>query len=383
MMEPTNESRPLEITGGNKSSVSRINPEDLILTPDSEDDAEDYGLSIDQSELEAPDHALRLASVKCDLAQLAMERGVADSFEQVDDQQFYEPVTLEEAPYLNKDIKTPTPLDPEHVYFGWYGEDGEFVGMSYQAHAMRWMIDRFNLSVAGLEAYGTQFPGTLYHAIHDEIVAQHGIRCEQNQTAYSRLLSAIAQNPSRLTPKLKELLPNYRSGTASTLNRIMLLLDFPEMRGIEDLKDTAIFDFPGFSKNIDDYMKSLIDLNGINGLRVLPRDNNLRGYQPKVVDLDGGIVIVKSVIADIGNGTQRLEAVERRSYCLLPADLKIDSETDSLVYGNNGRLYNLQLIAGSVYFRTAEAVLREDDPEDMSGMLIVNNPLGTGPTLSR
>lgn len=383
-MEPTDKSRLSENAESNHTNVSRINPEDLILTIDFDDDEEGGdGLSLAPSEFETSDRALRRAEVLGDLAMLAMRHGSIELSDCIKEPIFTDPIALEEAPYLKGNVKTPTPLDPEHVYFGWYDEDNAFVGVSYRAHAMRWMLDRFNRSVAELDAYGIQFPSASYHAIHDEIEAQHNIRCEQNQNAYSRLLRAISENPSRFTPQYEALLGRLRTGTASTLDRIQLLLDFPEIRGIEDMKDTAIFDFPGFSRNIDEYVQSLTQLNGVNGLRVVPRNNNTRRYQSKAVDPDKGIIIVKSVIADIDDGTKRLEAVERRSYCHLPPELRLNSETDSLVHGYDGRLYNRQLIAGSVYFRTAESVLKDDDPEDMSGMLIVNNPLGIGPTLSR
>jgi hypothetical protein len=382
-MEPTNESRLSENTESNHTSVSRINPEDLIITLDFDDEEDGDGLSLEPSQCEISDRALRRAEVLGDLAMLAMRHGSIELSDCIQNPIFTEPIALEEAPYLNGDVKTPTPLDPEHVYFGWYDQNDAFAGISYRAHAMRWMLDRFNRSVAELDAYGVQFPNVSYHAIHDEIEAQHNIRCEQNQNAYGRLLRAISKNPSRFTPEHEGLLRSLRAGTASTLERIQLLLDFPEMRGIEDMKDTAIFDFPGFSRSIDDYVKSLVQLNSVNGLRVLPRNNNMRSYQSKAVDPDKGIIIVKSVIADIDNGNERLEVVERRSHCLLPADLKLNSKTDHLVHGYDGRLYNQQLIAGSVYFRTAESILGDDDPEDMSGMLVVNNPLGIGPTLSR
>lgn len=338
-------------------TVSRVKPEDLISTLEIDDDEEGDEVEADSPEFVLSDRARRRAELLADLAMLEMSRKPIELSDCIEAPIFTEPIALEEAPYSRGDVKTPTPLDPEHVFFGQYNENGDFMGTSYRSHAMSWVIDRFNRSVAELDAYGVEFSRASYDAIYDEIETQHNVRCEQNQNAYSRLLRAIALNPARFTPELESMLPSIRTGTASTIDRIHLLLDFPEMRGIEDVKDTAIFDFIGFTKRIDDYLKSLMHLNGVDGLHVMPRNNNpnSRRYQYEGVD-PKGIIVVKSVIADIDNGRERLEVVERRSHCLLPADLRLNNAVDNLVLGHDGKYYNQQLIAGSVYFRTAESI---------------------------
>ncbi len=316
-------------------------------------------------------HSPNYSLVLADLALMLKKREKVD-LDYVPDPIFTDQIELDVAPY-DGNIQSPTPFDPDGIVIN---------GAPYMLHAESWMMKRFNNGLIRSGDAGIELPFDTLTAVQDEIISQHHIRCEQNQNAYGRLMRVVAQDPDRFCDEHRTALWAIRSAIAGPHSRAQLLFDFPEIKGIEDMKDTAVFDLEGYGRRRKQYISRLFSMNIVDGWRVVLRNDGDHNYQFKSVD-PRGIVLVKGVIADIYNEKdQVIEVVERRSYSLLPASLSSGGKFDNMVRGIDGQLYNQQLIAGSVYFRTAESVLQDDDPEDMSSMLVVDNPLGVGPTLS-
>lgn len=326
----------------------------IPYTPDNDDD----------NHHESSEAELGRAMVMADLALLLARTTHIEVPGYRDNPLLVEPINLERPPYATN-LQSPTPLDPDHVLIN---------GIAYRTHAYGWMGQRFYDVQDKLAAAGVVLDDVYVKMITEEIDAQHGIRCEQNQGAYERLLRAIKENPARLTPVYEYTMPQLRSGFASTLDRVRLLTAFPEMRSIEDMKDTAVFDERGYIKRRSAYIRNLMGLNLLPSVTVRPcEDTNDRQWLD-VVD-PRGTILIKQKIAEITSSGVTLDVMERRSYSALPTKPQLRGISEQLkrLPGSDEQV-NLQLIGGSVYLRTRQASLDDDDPENMSSMLYVDNP---------
>ncbi len=277
---------------------------------------------------------------------------------------FRDKIYLNRAPYSGGYVTSPTPLDPDNV---------EINHIPYRNHATYWMTERLHGTLSRLVEKGFTMSDATHSAIVDEIEAQHGIRCEQNQGAYARLIRAVAKNPERLDIGVARSIEAIRSGKATSLQRINLLSAFPKMFAIEDMKDTAALDDAGYEEHVTDYVDSLRRLSQedvSNKTLFVEREDGKKLY--RCVD-ERGIYVGKSVLGYlIIDGDLILDVIERRSYAAFGAGQGLPGATGQTLELEDGTsIDNAYIVGGSVYLRTQNAGI-SSDPEDMEELLFIN-----------
>jgi len=159
-----------------------------------------------------------------------------------------------------------------------------------------------------------------YKIIKAEIRAQHDVQCNHNNESISRLHALFYREKGRFDAEIAERVRNVRAGSATSLDRVLLLKDFPEVDSIEDMKFTSPLDHDGHMTAKVSYAKQLMEFNGNQeaGFIVQMVPEQEQEVRPKKVsDADGEkIKVVKVVIAKIyfADSDTVIEVVEKRSF---------------------------------------------------------------------
>jgi len=272
---------------------------------------------------------------------------------------------LERAPY-ESGKKTPTPLDPNRIFIG----HEHTMYTTYGHHALNWMLDRLNDT---LDQHSIALDKKYYDKIFDEIHNQHDIRMRQSTISYGKFLKAVAEQPSRLTQHKPEIIDKLRAGLTDSSERLKLLVDIPEIGGIEDMKDTAVFDLESYEQNLQYYKESLAEqVQAMGGKIIFRQPSNKPAYT--WLDADRTTLMSRDEMVDIVLEGKEIEGMERRSFIALPPELDLPGITPNIQQLPDGSTHNLQLIVGSVYHRLAHRRADEvSDPEEMQEMPLIKS----------
>lgn len=266
--------------------------------------------------------------------------------------QLDEKLTIEKQPYEINPL-SPTPADPFNIVAG---------DRPYFESAEELMQQRFDD-----KADQVNLDSMSRNSIKREISTQHMMQSTKNAEGYNRLRLAVAQDPSRLTDELAGIIPDVRSGLASSKNRLLLLSSFPEMVAIEDMKYTCPLDIKGYQRAMRTYVNKLRELQFSAGLDffVLSNDEAKARSINVSESADSNIMVIKSVMGELFFHNSVFELVEKRSYYSFPTNPQLRGITENIIKLLDEEARNIQPISVSVYIRHKQSEPKDPESSDI------------------
>jgi len=275
------------------------------------------------------------------------------------------PLYSEHLPYEIDDL-SPTPLDPKKLMAH---------GTPYLLGAETYMFDQLSLRIEELDI---EIDDYSHDAIAREISMQHQLQVTHNEKALRRIYSIFLRAPESIDMHSAELIYDARIGQSSSLRRMLLLANFPEMEAIEDMKLTSPLNFREILIGQLKYVQNLNSLNSPeNGIvvRLLStKEQNLRRIDVSNT-ADPGIIALKKTIAEATVGGVELLLKQRESYVLFPTSKDLGEDCVKNIQVINGQRVNMQHVGISAYWTIKEMEEQSPDDEQPSSSLFI--PSGT------
>ena len=281
---------------------------------------------------------------EADLAERLRTGEVGDSLEingQTVEELLYLPITVDKFSF-ERDIIAPTPLDP-------YGLKVRESDYETSVHTyLRLTLDH------RLDELGIQLEGYFDDAITEEISVAHIYQMSKNDESFHRLRQHYEKGQISVTREQAEAIYRERAGYGTSINRLRLLSDFPEMESIEDMKLTAPLDEGKIVAGRQLYFKRLERLANESDdftFDFIPEEEQIiRRVDASRTAKPNTIVTKRTpVIAMNKKNGMIFELHQKDGYTLLPLDVDL-GEAPCKQVDINGQTFNLQHIGISAYW---------------------------------
>lgn len=281
---------------------------------------------------------------EANLAERLRTGEVGDSLEingQTVEELLYLPITVDKFSF-ERDIIAPTPLDP----FGLKVRDTD-----YQASVHTYL--QLTLDQR-LEELGIQLDEGIAEAIAKEISVAHIYQMSKNDESFHRLRGCYENGRIAVSREQAEAIYRERAGYGSSINRLRILSDFPEMESIEDMKLTAPLDEGKIIAGRQLYfnrLKLLANESDDFTFDFIPEDEQIVRPVNSQHTAPPNVIVTKITPAIAMNKKNGMvfELHQKDGYTLLPdsVDLGEAPFKEKII---NGRTYKVQHIGISAYW---------------------------------
>lgn len=255
------------------------------------------------------------------------------------------PIHTETLPFVI-DPLSPTPLDPYTLRTS---------GAEYYGSALMLMNGRLDDTA---QKSGLSSDSPAYMATAAEIETQHSLRSMKNSESLDRLRLEIFQRRTlgvEISKESQERILRARAATATMVDHIRLLEEFPQMEAIEAMKATFPLDMKAYTNAMKTFTGRLVSFQYTMpelNMRSPCEDDAKPRYKDLSGSADDSVIVLKNVLKDLTYRGTDMQLVQRRSFIVLPTSLQLRKVTQNIIQlPNSSSAVNLQPIDTTAYLR--------------------------------
>lgn len=314
--------------------------------------------------------------------EMGVPRSLADIYESLNERQKEIASALfdtrnEPAFAFESDQLAPTPGDPEHVWVD---------GKSYPDEGWGYIEDRYttkaNPSIVSLatmdvrkqhparpEITAEQLAEELFmyrmaeigiHGVIDELHEGHTRQVKKNASSTSKLRSAFLLNPKSFTTDEIPRIESVRTGSAESIDRVLLLGHHPQMGSVEDMEASVPLDIEAYENVLREYDKRLVVLRFEHPeIRLDLTDFQAEGTTFEDLTNNGGygISMSKKKIASAIVGTTEIELMLKQRFYRFPQKPQLRKIRNNFMQ-RGSQTIDFQPVAIQAYWRLKKETLQ-------------------------